>query len=80
MKKYFIALIAVAALIASTMPVSADTAFNDMSKCIKNWGKECKSGTSTAAKTMPKAKSTTDTLGNKIPTSTDNSGKTKLGT
>lgn len=86
MRKYIIVLIAVVALLASTMPVSAETAFNQMSTCIKSWGKGCGSGTSTtaaapaaAATTTPKPKWTTDVLGNKVSTGTDNSGKTYLG-
>jgi len=80
MRKYIIVLIAAVALLASTMPVSAETAFNDMSKCIQSWGKECAKGTtSTAAATTPKPKATVDAIGNVIPTGTDNSGKTLLG-
>ena len=83
MKKYFIISIAVAALFAGTMPVGAETVFNESSKCIQSWGKggkECKSSKAPAA-TPKKAKPamTTDTLGNKIPVGTDNSGKTRLG-
>ena len=83
MKKYFIISIAIAALFASTMPIGAETVFNKSSKCIQNWGKgcgECKAS-KTQAVTPKKAKPamTTDTLGNKIPVGTDNSGKTRLG-
>ena len=81
MRKYVIAILAVVALVASTMPVSAETAFNDMSKCIQGWGKCGASGTSTtaAAVTTPRPKSAVDAIGNVTPTCTDNSGKTKLG-
>lgn len=79
MRKYIIALIAVMALLAGTMPASADTMFNDMSKCIQSWGKECAPGTSTAAATQPKPKTSTDAIGNVTPTGTDNSGKILLG-
>ena len=83
MKKYFIISIAVAALFAGTVSVSADSVFNDMSKCVQGWGKgckECKSSKAQAA-TPKKAKPamTTDTLGTKIDTGTNNSGKTRLG-
>ena len=83
MKKYFIISIAVTALLAGTMPVSAETGFNQMSKCIQNWGKGCGGckGSKAQAATPKKAKPamTTDTLGNKVPGGTDNSGKTRLG-
>ncbi|GEM_PF-6472953 len=79
MRKYIIVLIAAAAFLVSTMPVSADTAFNDMSKCIQSWGKEGASAPSTTAATQPKPKTSTDAIGNVIPTGTDNSGKTLLG-
>ena len=83
MKKYFIISIAVAALFAGTMPVGAETGFNQMSKCIHNWGKGC--GECSSAKTAAPASTkkcctkTTDTLGNKVDTGTNNSGKTRLG-
>lgn len=83
MRKYVIAIIAVVALLASTMPVSADTAFNDMSKCVQSWGKGCGGSASTAAATpamtQPRPKTAVDAIGNVTPTATDNSGKTKLG-
>ncbi len=83
MKKYFIISIAVAALFAGTMPVRAETGFNQMSKCIQNLGKgggACAAKSEAApAKAATKAVTTTDTLGNKIPVGTDNSGKTRLG-
>ena len=83
MKKYFIISIAVAALFAGTMPVGAETVFNDMSKCVKSWGKGCEAckGSKDQAATPKKVKPamTTDTLGNKIDTGTNNSGKTRLG-
>lgn len=84
MKKYFIAIIVVVAFVASTMPVHADTAFNDMSKCIKTWGKGCCGecgGTKAPAATTGKkgCACMTDALGNKVPCQTNNSGKTSLG-
>ena len=83
MKKYFVISIAVAVLFAGTMPVGAETVFNKSSKCVQGWGKECKECKSSKAPavTPKKAKPemTTDTLGNKIPVGTDNSGKTRLG-
>ena len=80
MKKYFIISIAVAALFAGTMPVGAETPFNDMSKCIQGWGKGC-GGTKTAAPACAKkcCCKKTDALGNKVDTRTNNSGKTRLG-
>lgn len=83
MKRYFIISIAAAALLAGTMPVSAETGFNQMSKCIQSWGKggcECSSAkTAAPAKTKKCCCTKTDTLGNKVPCGTDNSGKTRLG-
>lgn len=84
MKRYFVVLVAVVALLASAMPASAETAFNEMSKCIKTWGKGCSgtgtsAGTSTAAVTRAKPKTSKDAIGNITPTGTDNSGKTLLG-
>ena len=86
MKKYFIISIAVAALFAGTMPVGAETGFNEMSKCIQSWGKGCcgSGNAKTAAAPAPAADKKccckkTDVLGNKVPCCTSNSGKVKLG-
>ena len=83
MKRCFVVIIAVAAFFAGAMPVSAETAFNEMSKCIQTWGKGCGEGTkkSEGAKTTaaPKMTTKTDALWNKTPVGTDNSGKTMLG-
>ena len=83
MKKYFIISIAVTALFAGIVPVSADSVFNDMSKDIQNWGKGC-GGCASAKAAVPATtkkccKMKTDTLGNKVPCCTNNSGKTRLG-
>ena len=75
MKRYFIISIAVAALLAGTMPVGAETGFNEMSKCIQGWGKGCGGcGTAKAVVAAPapaKDKKCcckkTDVLGNKVP-------------
>ena len=86
MKKYFIVIIVVLAFLATTMPVCADSVFNDMSKCIKCWGKECKACAPCAAAPAKEAAKKaccckkTDVLGNKIDKCTNNSGKTLLGT
>ncbi|MDD5428384.1 MAG: hypothetical protein PHI58_03995 [Candidatus Omnitrophica bacterium] len=84
MKKYFIVAIAVLALAALSIPASAETVFNEMSKCVKSWGKgcsePCEPAATSAATPAPKACMKKDVLGNKIPGATDNSGKTKLGT
>ena len=86
MKKYFIISIAVAALFAGTVPVSADSVFNDMSKCVKSWGKGCGEcgGAAKEAAAMPdKGKKCccmkTDVLGNKVPCCTAKSGKVSIG-
>ena len=83
MKKYFIIGVAIAALFAGTMPAGAETGFNQMSKCIQNWGKGC--GGCGSAKVAAPASSKkccctkTDILGNKVDIGTNNSGKTRLG-
>ena len=83
MKRYFIISVAVVALFAGTIPVSADSAFNDMSKCIQSWGKGCGccGGAKAAAPATTKkcCCKKTDVLGNKVDTGTNNSGKTRLG-
>ena len=79
MKKYFVVIIVVLAFLATTMPSFADSAFNDMSKCIQGWGKGCTSCASTQAKEAAPCKKCccmkTDALGNKVPCCTNNSGK-----
>ncbi|MFA6320314.1 MAG: hypothetical protein WCY36_00460 [Candidatus Omnitrophota bacterium] len=82
MSKYFIVVIAVLALIALSVPASAETVFNEASKCIMDWGKGCKpcSKSAPAQPAATKPACMTDSLGNKVPCCTDNSGKTKLGT
>lgn len=82
MRKYFIAVIVVLALVALSIPASAETVFNECSKCIMKWGKGCPpcGSTQAASAATPKASTATDVLGNKIPCATDNSGKTHLGT
>ena len=85
MRKYVFISIAVAALFAGTVPVGAETGFNQMSKCIQSWGKgcgECKGSQAQAAAPVKSKRccvKTTDTLGNKVDTGTNNSGKTRLG-
>ena len=85
MKRYFIISIAVAALLAGTMPVGAETVFNQSSKCIQNWGKGCGGCSSAKAAAPAPAKNKkccckkTDALGNTTPCCTSNSGKVKLG-
>lgn len=79
MKKYVMILMAAAVLVAIAMPVRAETAFNEMSKCVQSWGKGCCEACK-GGKTAPKAMTATDALGNKVSTVTDNSGKSKLGT
>ena len=85
MKVYFVIAIVAVALVASTMPVSADSTFNDMSKCIQSWGKGCgECGSAKAAAPAPVTGKKccckkTDTLGNKVDCCTNNSGKTRLG-
>lgn len=82
MKKYFIVLTVLAAFFAGTMPVGAETIFNEMSKCVQNIGKGCcapKAAEAKAAATSPKMVKKTDVLGNKVSTETDNSGKVTLG-
>ena len=82
MKKYIVALIAVVMLVASALPACAESVFNDMSKCVQNWGKECKpcasksavAGTATKAPRMK----VTNPLGNTTPLVTDNSGKVEI--
>jgi len=67
------------------MPVSAETTFNEMSKCVQSWGKGCcadSKGAKTAATPAGDKKcccTETDALGNKVNTRTNNSGKTRLG-
>ena len=84
MKKYFIVSIAVAALFVGTMPLCAETGFNEMAKCVRSWGKGCGECGSTKAAAAPASSKKccgmkTDTLGNKVPCGTNNSGKTRLG-
>ena len=83
MKKYFIISIAVVALFAGTMPVGAETCFNEMSKCVQSWGKGCGKcggqGAAVPAKNKKCCCKKTDVLGNKTPGCTDNCGKTRLG-
>lgn len=80
MKRYLIVFAIVAAFIAPAFPVSAETVFNEMSGCIKTWGK-CGGGSkaATTGVTAPRPTVKTDVIGNKTPTVTDNSGKTQLG-
>jgi hypothetical protein len=78
MKKYFVIGLVVMAFIALTVPVGADTVFNEMSNCIKGKGcgmcqKKCE-GSQTQAPMAGMCKKT-DVLGNKVPPCTDNSGK-----
>ena len=83
MKKYVVVIIVVLAFLATTMPACADSAFNDMSKCIQGWGKggtAC--GGSQAKAAVPSKKCCcmkTDVLGNKVPCCTNNSRKVNPG-
>jgi len=83
MKRYLVIFAAAAGLLIGAMPVSADTAFNEMAACVKSWGKcceTCKGGAKTAAKACcPKAMTSVDALGNKTSTMTNNSGQIQLG-
>ena len=73
MKRGIIVLIAIAVLVAFTVPAMAETMFNEMSKCISTWkcpmkGEPSKSG---PAKTnVAKPATTTDALYNTVPTGT----------
>ncbi len=79
MKKYFVIVIAAVVFCALAMPACADTVFNDMSKCVKSWGKgcgECGGDKTAAAPASVPAKGKkgccmkTDVLGNKVCTRT----------
>jgi hypothetical protein len=81
--RYFMVLIAVVALLAFAVPASAETCFNEMSKCIQTFGKGCCGGSSAAktecVKSSPKDVVAVDALGNDVSLVTDNSGKSQLG-
>lgn len=85
MGKYIVLAIVVLAFFIGTVPVKADTVFNDTSKWIQSWGKGCctaaKEGTATApAKAMPmKPIYVKDALGNTVPTQTGDTGKALRG-
>ena len=73
MKRCFVAIIAVAGLLVGTMPVSAETAFNEMASCVKSWGKGCEPCKSSGAAATTKKMGCTkcvDAIGNKVPTGT----------
>jgi len=77
MKKGIIVLIAIAVLVAFTIPAMAETCFNEMSKCISTWkcpmkGEAAKAAAAPAKTTCVKPACTTDALNNKVPTATVN--------
>lgn len=72
MKRGIIVLIAIAVLVAFTVPAMAETMFNEMSKCISTWKcpskcEPCKAAVATVKKTCD---TTTDALNNIVPTGT----------
>ena len=82
MKKCFIVLVVVAAFCAMSIPAYAETVFNEMSKCVQNFGKNCPpcgTKSSGADVTAPKIVKSVDALGNKVSLVTDNSGMNTLG-
>ena len=78
MKKYFVVALAVLAMVVVALPAFADTVFNESSKCIQSWGKEC-TPCAPGDTTAPKVVKSVDALGNTVSLVTDNSGKNTLG-
>ena len=75
MKRGIIVLIAIAVLIAFTVPAMAESVFNKMSKCISTWKCPMKCELSKAAAapaktTVAKQATKTDALYNTVPTGT----------
>jgi len=75
MKRGIIVLIAIAVLVAFTVPAMAETMFNGMSKCISTWKcptkcEPAKAAAATVKKTGAAVARTTDALGNIISTGT----------
>lgn len=75
MKKGIIVLIAIAVLVAFTVPAMAETIFNEMSKCISTWKcpakcEPCKATAATVKTTCAAVDKTTDALYNIVPTRT----------
>lgn len=75
MRKGIVLAIAIAFFFALAIPVSADTVFNEASKCIASWGKPCDTSAKAApAKDMSASKASVhgvkDVLNNTVPTGT----------
>jgi len=79
MRKGIALAIAIAFFFALAIPASADTVFNEASKCIASWGKPCDTSAKSApAKSMSSSMASVhgvkDVLNNTVPTGTVKEG------